>query len=60
MSLIISFVYYLKTDTSSDKFCVSQSNNPNEIAGGLFETADKKNTLIGFNKYNCNHYTIIQ
>jgi len=54
----ISFVYYLKTDTSSDKFCVSQSSNCNEIAGGLFETADKKNTLFGFNKYNCNHYTI--
>jgi hypothetical protein len=48
----------LKTDTSSDKFCVSQSSNCNEIAGGLFETADRKNTLIGFNKYNCNHYTI--
>ena len=54
----ISFVYYLKTDSTSDKFCVTQSSNSNEIAGGLFETADKKNTLIGFNKYNCNHYLI--
>ena len=54
----ISFVYYLKTDSSSDKFCVSQYSNCNEIAGGLFETADQKNTHLGFNKYNCNHYTI--
>jgi uncharacterized protein (TIGR02466 family) len=54
----ISFVYYLKTDDSSDRFCVSQTKNRNEVAGGLFETADKKNTLIGFNRYNCNYYTI--
>ena len=54
----ISFVYYLKTDDSSDRFCVSQSQNRNEIVGGLFETANKKNTLLGYNKYNCNYYTI--
>ena len=54
----ISFVYYLKTDETSDKFCVSQQTNRNECVGGLFETADQRNTLLGFNKYNCNHYTI--
>jgi hypothetical protein len=54
----ISFVYYLKTDESSDKFCVSQESNRNEVSGGLFETSDKFNTLFGFNRYNCNHYNI--
>jgi len=54
----ISFVYYLKTDSTSDKFCVSQKNNQNEFSGGLFETSKYKNTITGFNKYNCNHYTI--
>lgn len=54
----ISFVYYLKTDETSDKFCISQQSNRNELAGGLFETADKRNTLLGFNRYNCNYYTI--
>ena len=54
----ISFVYYLKTDSTSDKFCVSQFNNRNEIAGGIFETSDQRNTLLGYNKYNCNFYTI--
>lgn len=54
----ISFVYYVKTDDTSDKFVISQSKNPNEVAGGLFETAHARNTLLGFNRYNCNHYTI--
>jgi len=54
----ISFVYYLKTDDTSDKFCVSQQKNRNEFAGGLFETANVRNTLLGYNKYNCNYYTI--
>ncbi len=54
----ISFVYYVHTNESSDKFCVSQSENRNEISGGLFETAQGNNTLLGFNRYNCNHYTI--
>lgn len=54
----ISFVYYLKSDSTSDKFCVNQASNVNEISGGLFETADKRNTLLKFNRYNCNQYTI--
>ena len=54
----ISFVYYLNSDSTSDKFCVSQESNPNEVSGGLFETAEKRNTLLKFNRYNCNHYTI--
>ena len=54
----ISFVYYLKTDSTSDKLCISQRSNCNEVGGGLFEIADKKNTLLGYNKYNCNYYTI--
>lgn len=54
----ISFVYYLKSDSTSDKLCMSQASNRNELSGGLFETADKRNTLLGFNRYNCNYYTI--
>lgn len=54
----ISFVYYVHTDETSDKFVISRAKNYNEVAGGLFETANSKNTLLGFNRYNCNHYTI--
>lgn len=54
----ISFVYYLKTDETSDKFCVSQTENRNEVVGGLFETSKQKNLLLGFNRYNCDYYTI--
>jgi len=54
----ISFVYYLKSSDNSDKFCVSQRTNLNENTGGLFETSDQRNTLLGYNKYNCNFYTI--
>ena len=54
----ISFVYYLKSSDKSDKFCVSQRNNINENTGGIFETSDQRNTLLGYNKYNCNFYTI--
>ena len=54
----ISFVYYLKTDETSDKFCVSQNKNSNEFIGGLFETSNQRNLLMGFNRYNCNYYTI--
>ena len=54
----ISFVYYLKSSDTSDKFCVSQSRNVNENTGGLFETSKQRNTIKGFNKYNCNNYTI--
>ena len=54
----ISFVYYLKSSQKSDKFCVSQKNNVNENTGGIFETSGQRNTLLGYNKYNCNFYTI--
>jgi uncharacterized protein (TIGR02466 family) len=54
----ISFVYYLKTDETSDKLCIQQQTNRNEVAGGLFEVAEQRNTILGFNKYNCNCYTI--
>ena len=54
----ISFVYYLKSSDKSDKFCVSQRSNINENTGGLFEPSDQRNTLLGYNKYNCNFYTI--
>jgi hypothetical protein len=54
----ISFVYYLKSSDNSDKFCVSQAKNVNENTGGLFETSKQRNTITGFNKYNCNNYTI--
>ena len=54
----ISFVYYLKTDDTSDKLCIQQQTNRNEVAGGLFEVAQQRNTLLGYNKYNCNYYTI--
>lgn len=54
----ISFVYYLKTDKTSDKLCIQQLKNINEIVGGLFEVANTKNILTGYNRYNCNYYTI--
>ncbi len=54
----ISFVYYLKSSDKSDKFCVSQRTNINENTGGIFEISDQRNTLLGYNKYNCNFYTI--
>ncbi len=54
----ISFVYYLQSSKDSDKFCVSQNNNINENTGGLFEPSNQRNTLLTYNKYNCNHYTI--
>lgn len=52
----ISFVYYVNSDDSSDKFCAVQTENPNEVVGGLFETG-QKNLIKGFNNYNCNYYT---
>ena len=52
----ISFVYYLKSDDSSDKFCAVQKDNPNEVVGGLFETG-QRNLIKGFNNFNCNYYT---
>ncbi len=54
----ISFVYYLNTEETSDKFCVNQPFNRNEVVGGLFETSEQRNLLLGFNRYNCNYYTI--
>ena len=54
----ISFCYYLSSDETSDKFCVHTLENPNEVAGALFETGKNFNLIKRFNKYNCNSYTI--
>ncbi len=55
----ISFVYYLKTDPTSDKFCVStKGDNRNECIGGMFEISDEFNLIKRYNKYNCSFYTI--
>ena len=54
----ISLIYYIKTDESSDKLCLSQINNDNEVVGGLFETSVKNNLIQGYNRYNCNFYTV--
>ena len=44
----ISLIYYIKTDESSDKLCLSQINNDNEVVGGLFETSVKNNLIQGY------------
>lgn len=54
----LSFVYYLKTDKTSDRFCLQQATNRNESVGGLFEVAHENNMISSYNKYNCNFYTI--
>jgi hypothetical protein len=54
----LSFVYYLKSDETSDKFCIAQQKNNNECVGDLFQTAIQRNLITGYNKYNCNVYTI--
>ena len=54
----ISFCYYLSSDDTSDKFCVHNSENMNEISGSLFETGNKFNLIKKYNKYNCKNYTI--
>ena len=54
----ISFVYYLNTDETSDKFCIAQEKNKNECVGDLFMEAIQKNLITGYNRYNCNVYTI--
>jgi hypothetical protein len=54
----ISFVYYLNTDETSDKFCLNQEKNRNEVVGGLFETSNQKNMLLSYNRFNCDYYTI--
>jgi hypothetical protein len=56
----ISFVYYLNTNETSDKFIVSQppDNNLNQVCLGFFDVADENNVMKSFNRYNCNHYSI--
>jgi len=54
----ISFCYYISCDSTSDKFCLHNYNNMNEISGQLFEVNKKHNTIKKFNKYNCDRYTI--
>jgi hypothetical protein len=54
----ISFCYYISSNDTSDKFCVHQHLNNNEVSGGIFDTHAKFNTIKIFNKYNCNQYTI--
>jgi hypothetical protein len=54
----LSFVYYIKTDETSDKFVVQQKENNNQCVGGLFETAERHNLILGFNRYNCDFYRI--
>lgn len=54
----LSYVYYLKTDETSDRLCIVQDKNKNECVGGIFETSLQKNLITNYNKYNCNYYTI--
>lgn len=54
----ISFCYYLSSNNTSDKFCIHQHKNPNEVSDSIFETQEKYNIIKKFNKYNCNKYTI--
>ena len=56
----ISFVYYINTDETSDKFVVTQhpDKNVNQVCQGFFDVADELNLMTGFNRYNCNMYTI--
>ncbi len=54
----ISFCYYISSDKSSDKLCVHNKDNMNELSKGMFETSDRFNLIKKFNKYNCESYTI--
>lgn len=56
----ISFCYYLNTDDTSDKFIISQvpDANRNQVCQGFFDVSDDYNIMTGFNRYNCNHYSI--
>ena len=54
----ISFCYYLSSDDTSDKFCVHNLNNVNEVSGNIFEPSNKYNIIKKFNKYNCGNYTM--
>jgi len=54
----LSFVYYLKSDETSDKLCIAQQENKNECVEDIFQTAMQRNLITGYNKYNCNYYTV--
>ena len=56
----ISFCYYLQCNETSDKLCLHQEKNPNEVSGFLFETTvnPNNNLIINYNKFNCNNYTV--
>jgi len=54
----ISFCYYLSCDETSDKLCLHNLNNINEVSGNIFETSDRYNLIKKFNKYNCPNYVI--
>ena len=41
-----------------DKFCLVDKDNRNQNTGGLFETSKQRNTILSFNRYNCDRYTI--
>lgn len=56
----ISFCYYLNTDETSDKLVISQQPdvNVNQVCQGFFDVSDEHNIMTGFNRFNCNHYSI--
>lgn len=54
----LSYVYYVKTDETSDKLCIAQDKNRNECVEDLFQTAIQRNLITGYNNYNCDYYTI--
>ncbi len=54
----LSFVYYVNTDETSDKFCIAQEKNKNECVGDLFMEAMQRNLITGYNRYNCNVYSV--
>ena len=56
----ISFCYYMQCNETSDKLCFHQVKNSNEVSGFMFETTinNDNNLITGYNKYNCNKYTV--
>ena len=54
----LSFVFYLSTNDTSDRFCLIQDKNPNECIGDMFTPGNEKSLITGYNKFNCNVYTI--
>jgi len=56
----ISFCYYLNCNETSDKLCFHQSENNNEVSEFMFQTSNsgKYNLILGYNRYNCNNYTV--